>query len=168
MSEDRGAEIQAGGQLINALATEAADEMMDAAKEAGLLAEAPAEEEYSLGDIIKALNEIREERRAIAARDKDLIKEWQKWELRMFIAADEQGMKQFASDVATATITVEVLPKVSDWQEVYKYIQENEAWHLLQKRISSASYRELQDAGIEIPGVEAYNKRKVALRAANK
>ena len=133
-----------------------------------MLDEAAVEEEYTIGEIIIALNEVREERRAIAKRDKELIADWAKWELRMFLSADEQGMKQFASDVATATITVEVVPTVDDWELVYKYIQENEAWHLLQKRVSTASYRELQDAGIEIPGVSAYNKRKVALRAANK
>jgi len=118
------------------------------------------------GEIIKAMDEVRDERRKISARDKQLVELWRGLEAQMLHYADEQGVKQVATDVGTATVTFETLPNVADWDALYAYILENQALHMLQRRVSSASFRELQDAGEDVPGIEPYIQRKVSLRKA--
>lgn len=120
------------------------------------------------GEMIAAMDNIREERKSLAQRDKELVQLWRDIESAMIAHGDNQGMNKMSSEVdgatLTATITEEVVPNAVDWDEIYKYIIENEAMHILQRRVSTAAFRELQGAGESIPGVEPYTNRKILLR----
>lgn len=67
---------------------------------------------------------------------------------------------------ATATVTESEQPNVTDWDDFYKYIIENDMMHLLQKRAAANACRELWEMGDEIAGVEPYTKRALSLRKA--
>jgi hypothetical protein len=41
----------------------------------------------------------------------------------------------------------------------------NGALHLLQRRPATAAFRELQEAGEAVPGLEPFTKRAISLRA---
>ncbi len=57
---------------------------------------------------------------------------------------------------------------VNDWPQFYKFIAENEAWDLMQKRAAVGALRERWDNEIEVPGVERGNAVKVHVsKAAN-
>jgi hypothetical protein len=129
-----------------------------------LLSEAEAPVKLTPGQIIKEMIAIRDERKRIAERDKELVEIWRGLEAMGIAIGDEMGMKRMSSDDGTATITQETLPQVEDWDALYQYIMENDACHMLQRRVSAAAFRELQDAGIEIPGVVPYVQRKISLR----
>lgn len=116
------------------------------------------------GQIIAEMFEIRNERKRISERDKVLVDIWRTLEAELMRLGDEMGMRRMSSDLGTATITAEVLPLVDDWDDVHRYIVENDACHLLQRRVSSAAFRELQDAGIDVPGLSPYTQRKISLR----
>jgi hypothetical protein len=116
-------------------------------------------------DLVKRMVEVREERRRIGAADKELVEEWRSLELELLIRLDEQGMeKASVKDVGTASISEVVLPQVIDWDTFYAYMLENEALYLLQRRPAAAAFRELNDSGIAIPGVEPYTQRSIGLR----
>lgn len=125
-----------------------------------------SEEQQQLtpGQIIKEMIEIREERSRIAKRDKELNELWRAFEALLIRLGDEQGMKRIGSDLATATITEEVLPQLVDMDAVWEYMKREDAPHLLQRRVSASAYRELQEAGISVPGIEPYVQRKISLR----
>lgn len=120
----------------------------------------------STGDIIKRLVEVRDERRRISNRDKELVAEWRSLELELMIRLDEQGMKKASTDDGTASITTTVLPQVVDWDAFYKYMLENDSLHLLQRRPAAAAFRELNASGEVIPGVEPYEQKSISLRKA--
>lgn len=114
--------------------------------------------------IIAKLVEVRDERRRIGEREKELIDEWRSLEMELLVRLDEQGMKKASTDDGTASVTEVVLPQVTDWDEVYKHIKETGDFYLLQKRPAAAAFRELHESGQEIPGMEPYTKRSISLR----
>lgn len=119
----------------------------------------------TLGENIDLLWKIREDMREL----KDKIAELQKRydvveaELTQQLAAD--NTLQAAGHKATATIQESVVPKVTDWDEFYRYIHRNHAYHLLARSPLAAPYRELmqQRKGKDIPGVVPYTRRTLHL-----
>lgn len=116
------------------------------------------------GKIIEQMVLIRDERGVISKRDKELVELWRAFEARLIQIGDEQGMRAIKSDIATATITFETLPVLEDMDALWAYMKDNDAPHLLQRRVSSSAFRELQVAGTDVPGVSAYIQRKISLR----
>lgn len=108
--------------------------------------------------------EAREERRRIAARDKELIGEMKSLETELITRLDEQGMKKASGEAGTASITEQILPQVVDWDALYTHIHETESYFLLQRRPAAAAFRELHASGEEVPGIEPFTQRTISLR----
>ena len=115
-------------------------------------------------EIVKKMVEIRDERRKLSARDKELIDEFRPLEMELIVRLDEQGMEKASTKDGTASINETILPQVVDWDAFYEWIKENDAFYMLQKRPAAAAFREHQDSGEEIAGVVAYTKREIGLR----
>lgn len=120
--------------------------------------------QLTTSDIIAKMAEVRDERRRISTRDKELVAEWRNLEMELLTRLDEQGMLKASTGDGTASITETVLPQVVDWDAVYAHIQETGDFYLLQKRPAAAAFRELHQSGEVIPGIEAYTKREISLR----
>jgi hypothetical protein len=114
--------------------------------------------------IIAQLVEVRDERRRIGERDKELTDKWRSLEMELLVRLEEQGMKKASTADGTASITEVVLPQVVDWDAVYAHIKETDSFYLLQKRPAAAAFRELLDSGEEVPGMEPYTKKSISLR----
>jgi len=69
-------------------------------------------------EIVKQMVACRDERRKIAARDKELIAIWKSLELEMLVRLDDQGMEQAKTADGTASVIETVLPNVVDWDEL--------------------------------------------------
>jgi hypothetical protein len=115
-------------------------------------------------DIIAKLVAVRDERRRIRERDQELVEEWRSLEMELLVRLDEQGMLKASTTDGTATITEVVLPQVQDWDALWEHIRDTGDFYLIQKRPAAAAFRELNDAGIEVPGIEPYTKRSISLR----
>ena len=116
--------------------------------------------------IIQKMADIREERRRIADRDKELVAEWRALEMELITRYEEQGVQKATTDAGTASITEMVVPQVVDWDAVYEHIKETGDFYLLQKRPAAAAFRELHEGGIEVPGIQPYTKKTISLRKA--
>lgn len=116
------------------------------------------------GEIVAQMVENREERRRISARDKELIDENKSFELELLLRLDEQDMEKVSTPAGTATISETILPQVIDWDAFYQYMIDNDALYLLQKRPAAAAFREMNDSGQTIAGVEPYTQRTIGLR----
>jgi len=112
------------------------------------------QEILGIKDVIKDLN------KQVA----DLKKQQQAAEIEMMELLDEQGVTGTRTKMFTVTITEAPQPTVTDWDELYKFISKNEAFGLLQRRVSSTAYREYVNAEEVVPGVETYNKRAISMR----
>lgn len=122
--------------------------------------------EMTTADLIAKLVDIREEKRKIKAREKELNDEWRTLELEALIRLDDQGMDKASTKRGTISIGENVLPQVVDWDAFGEHIIQNDALFLLQRRPAAAAYRELLESGETVPGVEPYTQRSINLRKA--
>lgn len=122
------------------------------------------EQTLTMSELVTRMVDIREERRRISSRDKELIEEWKSLEFETIARLDEQGMEKASAPAGTISINETVLPQVTDWDEFYKYIVDNDAFHMLQKRPAAAAFRELNDGGFKVGGVEPFTQRSIGLR----
>ncbi len=128
------------------------------------MSESQAEQPLTTAEVIARMVEVRDERRRISNADKELIAEWKSLEMELITRLDEQGMEKASTGAGTASISETVLPQVVDWDAFYQYMQDNDALHLLQRRPAAAAFRELNDGGFKIPGVDPYTQRTIGLR----
>ena len=126
--------------------------------------EQPAVKLLTSEEYVSGLTAIRNERKKLDDRKKELVAEWRDLESGLLALLDSQGAKSVGTGTGTATITENILPTIKDWDVLTAYIIQNDATHLLQRRVSSAAFRELQLAGVDIPGVEPYTQRQISLR----
>lgn len=114
--------------------------------------------------IIAQLVEVRDEKRRIKEREKELIEKWRTLEMELLVRLDEQGMKKASTNDGTASVTEVVLPQVTDWDALFEHISATGDFYLLQKRPAAAAFRELHESGEVIPGIDPYTKRSISLR----
>jgi hypothetical protein len=124
------------------------------------------DQKLTVAEAVAKMVDIRNERRTIAKRDKELTEAWRLLEFDLIARLDEQGMEKASTGVGTATITETILPQVVDWDEFYEYMVETDQLHLLQKRPAAAAFRELLESGEQPKGVEPYTQRSIGLRKA--
>lgn len=86
------------------------------------------------------------------------------YEARLIAAMDAAGTETVKNQYGLFNRKETVLPIAKDWEAIHDYVRENDAFHLLYRRLLETSYREMIDAGEKIPGVEAYTRISVSVR----
>lgn len=125
----------------------------------------PAEHSLSIGDVITIMAKLRDTRRELAEQDKILSAEYHEYEQKLISMMDAQGTAKSATKTYTASIQESTQFNVQDWEAFMKYVARAKAWHLVQRRVSAPSVREVAESkGVVPPGLEAYLKREVSLR----
>ena len=135
-------------------------------REASIL---PAEEltekePLTTGELITSMLEIRDEKKRLEDRKKILNEQWRELEAEFIDQLEKQGAKRAGTDIGTATITENVLPTIVDWDALTAYVLETGSTHLFQRRVGAAAFRELREAGVDVPGVDAYIQKQISLR----
>ena len=119
----------------------------------------------TVGGLIDELFLLREQRRKFAETDKNLRDQYAELEASLIAALDQQEATQARGRSATATMNEEELATVVDWHLVHEFIRSQNAFHLLQRRLNSAAWREAAaERGEPIPGTTVFKKRSIALR----
>lgn len=116
-----------------------------------------------LGINIDALYSLRQARLELQRKIEDL--KAQEVELRQGILAvlDTAGLAKASGSLATCGVRRTLEPMVQDWGQVHEYIRENGAFELLQRRMSAPAWREFHEAGVVVPGTEAFEAVDVSL-----
>ena len=120
-------------------------------------------------DIIGKYIELRASKQAkkaaYEAEAKRIDEKLKKLEAWMHVKMMNDGVKALPTENGTAyTVTVEQAT-VSDMNALLDYVKENEAWHLLEKRVSKTGIREMLDADQDIPpGVNWYVTTAINVR----
>ena len=81
----------------------------------------------------------------------------------MSIEMDNVGTSTYKGNKGTISIAQYVIPIVDNWDEVYKYIQKNDAFDLLQRRITSAAWRDRLEEGEKIRGIEPMTQNRLRI-----
>jgi len=117
-----------------------------------------------LGKIIDKMLELRDERKRFDDQSKQLKKEYDELEIALIDRLDNEETIQGKSKHATATITELIVPQIEDWESFERYILDNNALYMMERRPAGAIFRELQGQGETIPGIKPFTKRSISLR----
>lgn len=118
------------------------------------------------GEIANFRYALQQERKAAA----DVVAQFKKREtaaddyiLQNVLIDDTLGSKGTSGNISKKKSVIAV---VNDWPAFHKFIAENEAFELLQKREAITAVRERWDNGEEIPGLERGQKVSVHVSKA--
>ncbi|OQX35597.1 MAG: hypothetical protein B0D91_10630 [Oceanospirillales bacterium LUC14_002_19_P2] len=117
-----------------------------------------------LNALSQRLVEIRAERTALAAPDKELKEEFDTLSLEVLEHLAETGSESARTEHASMSVSKQIVPNVMDWDKVYDYIREHDAFYLLRKQLNTGPYREQLELDGEIPGTEPFEKVSLNVR----
>lgn len=123
----------------------------------------------TVDDVVAAYLKLRNKKEAIEAEMKDQVKvlkeKMEQFEAWIKDQADAQGVTSFKTKHGTAFLTTTDYANVADWDAVLGFIRENEAYDMLEKRISKVAVRGYIDANKAVPpGVNYGTKLEVNIR----
>lgn len=77
---------------------------------------------------------------------------------------DLLGLKSAKTKQATLSISETTRPGVADWLEFCRYVTETQSFELLERRPAVKASIELNQLGVEIPGIYFFTKRKINVK----
>lgn len=103
--------------------------------------------------LIQQYIDIKNERAALATKDKELSQQGSKLQADIMHAMSEAGTyKAATADGHSVSMVKKTHPAIIDWAQFYEYVAETKNFDLLQKRLSAPAFRDRWDAGTPIPG----------------
>ncbi len=78
---------------------------------------------------------------------------------------EAQGTNNYANDVISLTRKVSIHPKITNAEEFFKWVAENNAWEYLSKTCNAKAYRENFELGEKLPaGTDNFTKPTISYR----
>jgi hypothetical protein len=115
------------------------------------------------GDVIRTYMKLREQKAAIEGEVKervaDLKAKMEKLEAFLKVQMDAQGLTSFKSDYGTAFLTTTDYANVADWDAVLNFVRDNEAFDMLEKRVSKIAVRGYIEANKAVPPGVTYGTK---------
>jgi hypothetical protein len=105
-----------------------------------------------------------EQKRGLEAQVKEVTAEISEIQQTLLTRFTEVGTDYARGSLASASISESVVPQIEDWGAVMEWIMENDGLYLVHRRVSSGPWKELQDAGVDVPGIIPYTKTAILLR----
>jgi hypothetical protein len=123
----------------------------------------------TVDDVVAAYLKLRNKKEALEAETKDQVKtlkeKMEQFEAWIKEQADAQGVTSFKTKHGTAFLTTTDYANVADWDAVLGFIREQEAFDMLEKRISKIAVRGYIEANKAVPpGVNYGTKLEVNIR----
>lgn len=108
-----------------------------------------------LDAIIERYVKLRDKKAEIEARHKDELapvkQALEKIENVLLSELNQQGVESVKTPFGTAYKSVSTSVTVADWDTALPWIQQNDAWHMLEKRVNKTAVLEHQAANDELP-----------------
>ncbi len=109
----------------------------------------------TIDTVIEHYIKLRDKKSALKAEHdakvKDIELTMNKLEAYLLQQADTQGVTSFKTANGTAFVTTVDMANVADWDAVLKFIKDNDAWDMLEKRVSKNAVRQYIEATKAIP-----------------
>jgi hypothetical protein len=118
----------------------------------------------TLSELSHALFEAKEAKRQLNEQLKTWNERIRDLEHRIWQVMEVDDLQKFTTSDGTVYRSPQVVPKVVDWDAFYRYIERNQAFHMLERRPARAAFRELHEAHKLVPGVEAVEFDEVRTR----
>lgn len=125
--------------------------------------------EPTIETVVSAFMKLRQEKDAIDRKAKvemgALIEKMNKLEAWLLQKMEADGVSSYKTPMGTAFKTTTDHANVADWDAVLEYVMENEAFHLLEKRVNKIAVRGYIDEGKPPPpGVNYFTKVDINIR----
>lgn len=118
-----------------------------------------------MGALIDSIWAAREEKRRLEAQVKETETTIAELQTQLMERMQAEGTDKAQGSKASVSISSNVVADVKDWDEFWAYVIKKKYTHLLQRRVSDPAYRELLEAGQNVPGVEPFTKRALTVRS---
>lgn len=123
----------------------------------------------NVDQVVAAYLKLRDHKSAIENEAKEKVKEiklkMEKFEAWIKAQADEQGVTSFKTKHGTAFLTTTDYANVGDWDAILEFIRDNEAYDMLEKRVSKTAVRGYIEMNKAVPpGVNYGTKLEVNFR----
>jgi hypothetical protein len=106
-----------------------------------------------LPDLVDSYITIREQRLAADRLSAQLTEAETDLKRTIIAKFQDQGVKALGGQLGLVKMTELDEPKAENWELIYDYIERNQAFHLLHKRLTTLAVKELWDDGKTVPGV---------------
>jgi hypothetical protein len=117
-----------------------------------------------IDEMIDKMFLLREQKRGLESQVNKVNKEIADLQQGLLARFQEVGTDYARGSMASASVTETIVPQIDDWGQVAEWVMENDALYLLHRRVSSGPWKELRDAGTDVPGIEPYTKVAISLR----
>lgn len=123
----------------------------------------------NIGNVIRTYMKLRDQKTAIEAESKERVanlkSKLEKLEAYLKLQMDTQGLTSFKSDYGTAFLSTTDYANVADWDAVLTFIRANNAYDMLEKRVSKFAVRSYIEFNKAVPpGVTYGTKLEVHIR----
>jgi hypothetical protein len=119
--------------------------------------------ELTVDQVIAAYLKYRNQKEAMESEIKDKVKDLKdkmtKLEAWLKTKADADGVTSFKTAHGTAFVTTNDYANVADWDAVLSFIKENDAFDMLEKRVSKNAVRGLIEKNGAVPSGVNYGTR---------
>jgi hypothetical protein len=116
-----------------------------------------------ISKVIDTYLKLRGDKETIEAEAKEKVskikEQMSKIEAYIKEQADEQGVDSFKTGSGTAFLTTTDFAQVADWDATLEFIKDNEAYDLLEKRVSKRAVRGYIEEQKEVPAGINYGTR---------
>lgn len=126
---------------------------------------------FTVEQVVGTYMKLRRKKETLEAETKaglDEIKvKMGKLEAWLMQKADDEGVTSFKTESGTAFVTTTDFANVADWDAVLTFIKDNEAFDMLEKRVSKTAVRGYMDANGSVPpGITYGSKLGINIRKA--
>lgn len=127
----------------------------------------------NIQDIVKVYLKIRDTRekakREFEELDKKRKADMERLETELLRQLDDAGADSIRTPLGTVYKQIDVIPQGADWEAIYEFIKEKDAFDLLEKRLKKTTVKEYMEAneGKLPPGINVFQKYDVHVRRGN-
>ena len=139
------------------------DDILDESLGIGELERAPVEFPEDLGACIDKYYQLRAQRLNLEKEVKERKRTERAYMEHIIASLKAANMANGGGGVANASIKEVEMPTPKNWPEIWEFVKANDAWDILQKRLSGKAVQERWDQDIMIPGIETFTKVSLSL-----
>lgn len=120
--------------------------------------------EQDLGTLTAKLFDLKTQKAELNTKIQDLNGAIKDVEMFLLDEMHKLDLIKHSSKKGTVYLARQVVPKVLDWDLFYKYIQDTNYFHMLERRASRKAFQEQYELGQHVPGVDAVVFEEVRTR----
>jgi hypothetical protein len=126
---------------------------------------------FTVEQVVETYLRLRRKKEAIENETKEKVADFKtkmtKLESWLMQKADDDGVTSFKTPAGTAFVTTTDFANVADWDAVLTFIKENDAFDMLEKRVSKTAVRaHMDETGDVPPGITYGSKIGINVRKA--